>query len=587
VEAGYKSDLLLLHTGGGVMTPRGVKEFAGRLAGSGIAAGAIASRHIAALCGFPNSIGLDMGGTSCDVSLAYEGQSRVTKDWFVEFGYPIRFPSIEVLTIGAGGGSLAWIDEAGGLRNGPQSAGANPGPACYGNSNRVPTNTDANVALGRLGTKLAGGIHLDAEKAREAVRTGVAEPFKLGLEAAADAIIRVANANMADAVRLISISRGYDPRLVAFGGAGALHGADITKELSIPAVIVPPHPGITSAMGCLLVDVQHDLATSYLKPAAEADPTAIEAAFKALEYEAAKRLAHEGVAAKDVVMQRTVDMMYQGQWRSLAVPALSPTADLAPLVEAFHQHHEREYNFRRDDTPVGLFRLNLKAVGVVPKAELAKTGPSGVPAAPRSHRRVWFAETGGAETPVYWRPDLAAGATFNGPAIVEQVDSTTVVPPASQPRSMAGSTSSFVWKPHHDQDPDARSRHLRGSEEFLHHGRGPDGRADPQDLLFLRDLQPRLLERTSRRQRRQRRSRQRRYLGPRRHTALHMQGGDRVLQRRHASRRRLHDQRPSRRRHAFQQRPAHPAHFRGRRGDRLRAVEWPLVGHGRIGARLL
>ena len=433
-DAGYKSDLLLLHTGGGVMTPRGVGQYAGQLAGSGIAAGAIASRHIAGQCGFPNSIGLDMGGTSCDVSLAYEGQSRVTKDWYIEFGYPIRFPSIEVLTIGAGGGSLAWIDEAGSLRNGPQSAGANPGPACYGNGNMVPTNTDANVTLGRLGANLAGGsVRLSADKAREAVRTGVAEPFKLGLEEAADAIIRVANANMANAVRLISISRGFDPRdfaLVAFGGAGALHGADIARELSIPAVIVPPHPGITSAIGCLLVDIQHDLATSYLKPAAEADPAAIERAFKALEDEAAERLAHEGVATKDVVMQRTVDMMYQGQWRSLAVPALSPIAELAPLVEAFHEHHEREYNFRRDDTPVGLFRLNLKAVGVVPKAELSKTAPSGATAAPRSHRRVWFAENGGAETPVYWRPDLAAGAAFKGPAIVEQVDSTTVVPPA-------------------------------------------------------------------------------------------------------------------------------------------------------------
>ena len=432
-DAGYRSDLLLLHTGGGVMTPTGVKEFAGRLAGSGIAAGAIASRHIAAQCGFPNSIGLDMGGTSCDVSLAYEGQSRVTKDWFIEFGYPIRFPSIEVLTIGAGGGSLAWIDEAGGLRNGPQSAGADPGPACYGHGNTVPTNTDANVTLGRLGTELAGGsIHLDAALAREAVRTGVADPFKLGAEEAADAIIRVANANMADAVRLISISRGYDPRdfaLVAFGGAGALHGADIARELSIPAVIVPPHPGITSALGCLLVDVQHDLATSCIMPAADADPAAIEAAFGALEREAAERLAHEGVAAADVVTQRTVDMMYQGQWRSLAVPAPSPIADLAGLIEAFHQSHEREYNFRRDDTPVGLFRLGLKAVGVVPKAEFARSAPTGVTPEPTARRRVWFAETGGIDAPIYWRPDLPAGARFSGPAIVEQIDSTTVVPP--------------------------------------------------------------------------------------------------------------------------------------------------------------
>jgi N-methylhydantoinase A len=430
--AGYRSDLLLLHTGGGVMTAAGVRDFAGRLAGSGIAAGAIASRHIAAQCGFPNSIGLDMGGTSCDVSLAYEGQSRVTKDWWIEFGYPIRFPSIEVLTIGAGGGSLAWVDEAGGLRNGPQSAGANPGPACYGRGNTVPTNTDANVTLGRLGTGLAGGLSLDAGAAREAVRTGVAERFGLSLEEAADAIVRVANANMADAVRLISISRGYDPRdfaLVAFGGAGALHGAEIARELSIPAVIVPPHPGITSAMGCLLVDVQHDFATSYLKPAAEADPAAIEAAFAALEREAAGRLAHEHVAPEDVVLSRSVDMMYQGQWRSLAVSAPSPVRSLAPLVEAFHRQHEQDYNFRRDDAPVGLFRLNLKAVGTVPKAELARNEASGAGATPKTHRPVWFRETGTAETPIYWRPDLGAGAAFSGPAIVEQFDSTVVVPP--------------------------------------------------------------------------------------------------------------------------------------------------------------
>ncbi len=431
-EAGYRSDLLLLHTGGGVMTAAGVRDFAGRLAGSGIAAGAIASRHIAAQCGFPNAIGLDMGGTSCDVSLAYEGQSRVTKDWWIEFGYPIRFPSIEVLTIGAGGGSLAWVDEAGGLRNGPQSAGADPGPACYGRGNAVPTNTDANVTLGRLGTGLAGGLTLDAAAAREAVRTGVADRFALSLEEAADAIVRVANANMANAVRLISISRGYDPRdfaLVAFGGAGALHGAEIARELSIPAVIVPPHPGITSAMGCLLVDVQHDFATSYLKAAGDADPAAMEAAFAALEREAAQRLAHEHVAPEDIVLSRSVDMMYQGQWRSLAVPAPAPVTVLAPLVEAFHRQHERDYNFRRDDAPVGLFRLNLKAVGTVPKADLARNEASGAAAAPKTYRPVWFRETGTAETPVYWRPDLGAGAAFSGPAIVEQFDSTVVVPP--------------------------------------------------------------------------------------------------------------------------------------------------------------
>ena len=223
-KGGYASDLLMLHSGGGVMTPATAGQFAGRLAGSGIAAGAIASRHIAMLCGYENSIGLDMGGTSCDVSLVFGGESRVTKDWHIEFGYPIRFPSIEVLTIGAGGGSLAWIDDAGSLHNGPQSAGADPGPACYGRGNTTPTNTDANLALGRLGTSLAGGqIELDKAASETAVRTGVAEPLGMDATAAAKAIVSVANANMADAVRLISISRGYDPRdfaLVAFGGAG-------------------------------------------------------------------------------------------------------------------------------------------------------------------------------------------------------------------------------------------------------------------------------------------------------------------------------------------------------------------------------
>lgn len=433
-QEGYTRDLLLLHTGGGVMTPNSVKDFAARLAGSGIAAGAIASKHIAMLCGFQNSIGLDMGGTSTDVSLAYEGQSRVTKDWHIEFGYPIRFSSIEVLTIGAGGGSLAWTDEAGSLRNGPQSAGASPGPACYGHGNLQATNTDANVVLGRLGTSLAGGkIMLDAALAAQSVDE-VARSFGMTREAAADAIIRVANANMSDAVRLISISRGYDPRdfaLVAFGGAGALHGATIAQDLAIPTVIVPPNPGVTSALGCLLVDMQHDFSESYLVGASEADPAAIETEFGKLEQQALERLAHEGVAIVDIVLQRSVDMMYQGQWRSLAVPAPSPIGTVADLVEAFGRSHKREYNFRRDEAPVGIFRLNLKAIGVVPKAELAVHEPTGHTPAPASRRPVWFDGKAAVDTPVYERSDLPAGFTLPGPAVVEQVDSTTLIPPGT------------------------------------------------------------------------------------------------------------------------------------------------------------
>ena len=433
-DGGYERDLLLLHTGGGVMTPASVKDFAARLAGSGIAAGAIASRFIGNLCGFDNSIGFDMGGTSTDVSLVYEGKSRITKDWYIEYGYPIRFPSIEVLTIGAGGGSLAWKDEGGSLRNGPQSAGAFPGPACYKNGNEVATNTDANVVLGRLGTSLAGGkITLDPKLAEASVQSSVAEPFGMELHEAAESIVAVANANMANAVRLLSISRGYDPRdfaLVAFGGAGALHGAAIAKELSIPTVIIPPNPGVTSALGCLLVDIQHDFSESFMASAADTKPADIETAFGRLEAMASERLTHEGVDAIDIVLQRNVEMMYQGQWRSLAVPAPANVTDINALIDGFHTEHKREFNYRRDDAPVSIFRVALTATGMVPKAELQTHEVKKNTPTTDKTREVWF---GGKPftAMVFERNDLTAGATFDGPAIVEQFDSTTVIPPAT------------------------------------------------------------------------------------------------------------------------------------------------------------
>jgi N-methylhydantoinase A len=432
-ENGYEGDVLLLHSGGGVMTPKLAQRFAVRLAASGIAAGAIASRHIATLCGYQNAIGFDMGGTSTDVSLVYQGEERVTKEWFVEYGYPICFPSIEVLTIGAGGGSFAWIDEAGSLRNGPQSAGANPGPACYGRGNDRPTNTDANLVLGRLGEELIGGaMTLDRPAAERAVQEHVAEPLGLGLVEAAAAIIEVANANMADAVRLISIRRGYDPRefcLVAFGGAGPLHGAALAEDLSIPTVLVPPSPGITSALGCLLVDVRHDLSAMFLAHVETVDREALESEFEKLEAEARERLDAEGVPEAQMSMQRLVDMRYLGQWRSLTIPVSAP-ADLADAVARFHGEHERAYNYRRDGSPVEIYRLSLRAVGVTPKPELKRHELNGGGAKPRGTRPVHFDSSGdGVDTPLYIRSELPAGTRLEGPVVVDQLDSTTVVPP--------------------------------------------------------------------------------------------------------------------------------------------------------------
>src|SRR6185295_6422721 len=317
-------------------------------------------------------------------------------------------------------------------RNGPQSAGANPGPACYQRGNDEATNTDANVVLGRLGSELIGGaMTLDAGAAERSLED---LGSKVALDAldAAKAVIQVANANMADTVRLISIRRGYDPRefaLVVFGGAGALHGADLARELSIPTVIVPPNPGITSALGCLLVDVRHDITEMYLAQVATVDPDAVEAEFQKLEHEARERLAAEDVPPEQMSLTRLIDMRYLGQWRSLSVPVEAPL-DLEQAAATFHAEHLREYNFRRDDAPVEIYRLNVKAIGVTPKAELARHEPTGVTPSPRSRRPVTFFESGGpADTPVYLRDDLPAGFAFEGPAIVEGFDSTVVVPP--------------------------------------------------------------------------------------------------------------------------------------------------------------
>ncbi|WP_065410285.1 hydantoinase/oxoprolinase family protein [Pseudobacillus wudalianchiensis] len=432
---GYKGDILVLHSGGGVMTSETVPRYAARLASSGIAAGAIASKHIANMCGFKNAIGLDMGGTSTDISLMYDNDLRVTKDWYIEYGYPIGFPSIEILTIGAGGGSLSWIDEGGSLRNGPQSAGAVPGPACYQRGGTEPTNSDANVVLGRLGTKLLDGqMTLDKEAAVKAIEKTVASKLGYSVYEAADAIIKVANANMCDALRLISVRRGYDPRdfaLVAFGGAGALHGAELAKEMEIPNVIVPAHPGVAAAMGCLLVDVRHDVTKTYLANVAEIEKDDVEKEFIEMEKEAIRLLEEEGIAPENMNLIRYVDMRYVGQWRTLSVTVDRPLQSLENAVERFHQEHEREFAFRDEETGIEIYGLRVEAIGTVNKPEFNKEEPSGtLEEALKETREVYFEEADGfIETAVYDRVKIPVLSEFSGPAIIDQLDSTVVVPP--------------------------------------------------------------------------------------------------------------------------------------------------------------
>ena len=432
-EKGYNGDVLVLHSGGGVMKAENVAKYAARIASSGIAAGAIAMNETAKLCGFENAMGLDMGGTSCDVSLTYNGELRTSKEWEVEFGYPIMYPSIEVITIGAGGGSISWVDEGGSLRNGPQSAGADPGPACYQAGGTEPTNTDANLILGRLNTELLGGrMQLSKATAETAVKK-IAENFDMTVVDAAYAMIKVANANMCDALRLISVTKGYDPRdfaLVAFGGAGPLHAAYVARELEIPKVIVPRYPGVHAALGCLLVDVRHDFVRTYLVNSKEADLDTIEKVYTELESEAREVLQKEGLREEKVELIRNMDLRYIGQWRSLSVEVPKPIQSLHQALDIFHKEHERQFSWSNVDQTVEIYGLRITAIGKVAKPVFAKSGkPASGELKPRGTRRVFFERAGGfVDTPVYKRSDLPAGAVLAGPAVIEQLDTTTIIP---------------------------------------------------------------------------------------------------------------------------------------------------------------
>jgi len=335
-DRGYHGDVLAMHSGGGVMTTEAIAYYAARIANSGPTAGAIASQYIADQCGFDNAIGFDMGGTSTDVSLTHDGDIEMTEEWAVEYGYPIMFPSTDIETIGAGGGSVAWIDDGGSLRVGPRSQGADPGPACYLRGGDKPTTTDANVVLGWVDPDkfLGGDMEATADPAREVIERDIAEPLGLNLTEAASAIEQIAVANMCNAVRLVSTSKGYDPRdfaLVAFGGAGPLHAAYVARQMNIPKVIVPPYPGINSALGCLLVDIEHDLTRTFVTDATEDVVEDIKDAFGEMESEIHERLSEEGVDDDQMRMDYEVKMRYKGQFRSLSVPANRPIDSIASV----------------------------------------------------------------------------------------------------------------------------------------------------------------------------------------------------------------------------------------------------------------
>ena len=440
-DAGIAAPLQIMQSRGGIQNAQAAVGRPVSMLLSGLAAGVIGGKFAAQRAGFHNVITLDIGGTSCDVALVEEGKPLIAGRGAIG-GYPVRLQLVDVSTIGAGGGSIAWIDEGGGLRVGPQSAGAEPGPACYGRGGTEATVTDASIVLGYVNPeRFAGGeLRLDADAAQEAVER-VARSLGLSTTAAAAGIHTILNARMADEIRLVSVQRGYDPRefgLVALGGGGPVHGASLTHELGLARMIVPEAPGVLSAFGLLVSDVELEQVATLSGRAATIDETEIGRALAELERQGAAEMEADGVPLDQVVVRRLAEVRYAGQSYELPVPMPSNgSVELLPSVtEAFHDLHERVYGHSDRSAPIEI--VAVRAVHSLPVVEPVLEAPSGtgsVRDAQVDERPAWFETAGGyVDTPRYDRSRLPAGAEIEGPAVFEQTDTTTVVHPGQRAR---------------------------------------------------------------------------------------------------------------------------------------------------------
>ncbi len=437
-EAGLRAAPHLTQSNGGVIGFDTAAALPVRTVLSGPSTGVVAAQALAGMVGMPDLITFDMGGTSTDVALLTGGACRMASEAEVH-GYPIKAPMLDIHTVGAGGGSIAFIDGGGLLKVGPRSAGAHPGPVCYGLGATEPTVTDANVVLQTLNpTHLLGGrMAVRQDLARAAIER-LAGPLGLDVMATAQGILSVVTANMVRAIRVISVQRGYDVRdytLVAFGGAGPLHAARLARELDMPRILVPRNPGILCAMGLLLTDLRADFASTRLVTLDTAALPALAADFEALLARAAAWFAAEHIPPAAQQTVRTVDMRYAGQNYELpiAVPEGAITsATLDALAEGFDAAHRRMYGFAAEGETVQLVTYRVGAAGLVPKAAFQPRpeGPADAGAAVMGQREVWLPEAGGfVACPVYDRERLLPGHRIAGPAIVEQMDATTVVLP--------------------------------------------------------------------------------------------------------------------------------------------------------------
>ena len=434
VEMGIRSGLQIMQSNGGLMTAEAAQKHSVQTILSGPAAGALTGLRLAQQAGFGSMISIDVGGTSADVALAHDGRLHFAEESEIS-GHVIKVPMIEIQTVGAGGGSIGWIDPGGALQVGPHSAGADPGPACYGFGGTEPTVTDANVVLGRVNPDyfLGGEMKINPRLSEQAVREKISQPLGLGLEQAAEGILQVINAVMVKAIRRLSVERGYDPRdftLISFGGGGPLHAVDLALDLQIPRVLVPPAPGVSSALGLLTADFRHDYVRTLLWNTAEHSLAALKEQLSLLKGQILSQMGFEGIAPDTVTCSPHLDMRYQGQGYSLDIHfTLEETLSwdsLRRLESRFHEKHQAVYGYGDAHHPVEIVNVRMAGVGKLsrPRFPVLPAGAADPTVALKELRRVYL-QGSWQDVKIYDRSLLTAGSRIPGPAVIEQVDSTT------------------------------------------------------------------------------------------------------------------------------------------------------------------
>jgi N-methylhydantoinase A len=451
-DLGTPAPVAVMQSNGGTMSATAARERPISTFLSGPAAGVVGAIAVGRSVGQERFVTFDMGGTSTDVCLVEQSTAPIRRDQVVA-GMPVRTPTVDIHTVGAGGGSIAWVDDGGLLKVGPQSSGARPGPACYGHGGTEPTVSDANVLLGRLNPVglLDGRLEVDLSAAERALDDRIGERLGLDRETAAIGILEIVNANMVQAIRVVSVERGHDPRdfaLMAFGGAGPLHAADIAAELGIDTVIIPARPGLLCAQGLLHSDRRADFSRTRIMPLSSGAAASLQRLAEELDEMLDGWCRSEGLTAQSVSCDYTADLRYLGQDFELIVPftrqALSEEGFVRSLIETFNAVHLEHYGYASPEKAVEIVAMRLRAIAPAPS----------LPATPRppisgdaliGERSVWFKDAGRLMTPIYDRARLGAGSILEGPALLEQMDSTTVVPPGMHFQVMDGGDIVMTW----------------------------------------------------------------------------------------------------------------------------------------------